>query len=67
MAHLEQLVDAHLLHTPAAGRYRLHPLVRLFARERLRADDPDRAGQGCGVVSTTTWMPSRPPSARRSR
>ncbi len=27
----------------------------------------DAARQGCGVVSTTTWMPSRPASERRSR
>jgi DNA-binding SARP family transcriptional activator len=51
----------------APGRYRLHPLVRLFARERARADGLDPAGQDGGVVSTTTWMPSRPVSSRRSR
>jgi xanthosine utilization system XapX-like protein len=42
--HLEQLADAHLLGSPAPGRYRLHPLVRLFARERARADGLDPAG-----------------------
>lgn len=65
--HLELLADAHLLGSPAPGRYRLHPLVRLFARERARADGLDPAGQDGGVVSTTTWMPSRPVSSRRSR
>lgn len=65
--HLEQLADAHLLDSPGPGRYRLHPLVRLFARERARADGLDPAGQDGGVVSTTTWMPSRPVSSRRSR
>jgi tetratricopeptide (TPR) repeat protein len=30
---LERLVDAHLLETPTQGRYRMHDLLRLFARE----------------------------------
>jgi hypothetical protein len=30
---LERLVDAQLLEAPAAGRYRLHDLLRLYARE----------------------------------
>jgi DNA-binding SARP family transcriptional activator/Tfp pilus assembly protein PilF len=30
---LERLVDAQLLESPAAGRYRLHDLLRLYARE----------------------------------
>ena len=30
---LERLVDAQLLETPAPGRYRLHDLLRLYARE----------------------------------
>jgi DNA-binding SARP family transcriptional activator/tetratricopeptide (TPR) repeat protein len=30
---LERLVDAHLLETPRPGRYRLHDLLRLYARE----------------------------------
>jgi tetratricopeptide (TPR) repeat protein len=32
-AVLERLVDAQLLDSPAPGRYRLHDLIRLFARE----------------------------------
>ncbi|NUR94491.1 MAG: tetratricopeptide repeat protein [Kribbellaceae bacterium] len=34
---LEDLVDAHLVQEPAAGRYRMHDLLRQAAR----ADDPD--------------------------
>jgi DNA-binding SARP family transcriptional activator/Flp pilus assembly protein TadD/DNA polymerase III delta prime subunit len=30
---LERLVDAQLIETPAPGRYRLHDLLRLYARE----------------------------------
>ncbi len=30
---LERLVDAQLLETPAPGRYRMHDLLRLYARE----------------------------------
>lgn len=30
---LETLVDSHLLESPAAGRYRMHELVRVFAAE----------------------------------
>jgi DNA-binding SARP family transcriptional activator/tetratricopeptide (TPR) repeat protein len=33
---LERLVDAHLLETPRPGRYRLHDLLRLYARELTR-------------------------------
>jgi tetratricopeptide (TPR) repeat protein len=39
---LERLADAQLLETPEAGRYQLHDLLRLFARERLAADEPAR-------------------------
>jgi DNA-binding SARP family transcriptional activator/tetratricopeptide (TPR) repeat protein len=31
---LERLVDAQLLETPTPGRYRMHDLLRLYARER---------------------------------
>ncbi|WP_336207263.1 AfsR/SARP family transcriptional regulator [Nonomuraea sp. LPB2021202275-12-8] len=36
---IEELVDAQLLQSAGPARYRLHDLVRLFARES-RADDP---------------------------
>ncbi|MGH1563954.1 BTAD domain-containing putative transcriptional regulator [Mumia sp. DW29H23] len=31
---LEELVDAQLLESPTVGRFRMHDLIRLFARER---------------------------------
>ncbi|MEU6807517.1 BTAD domain-containing putative transcriptional regulator [Streptomyces sp. NPDC046831] len=37
---LERLVDAHLLNSPAPGRYRMHDLLRLFAREQADAEEP---------------------------
>ncbi len=41
-ALLDQLLDAHLIEEPANGRYALHDLVRLYARDRGQAEDsPD--------------------------
>ncbi|MET7763009.1 BTAD domain-containing putative transcriptional regulator [Streptomyces sp. NPDC005393] len=37
---LERLVDAHLLDSPAASRYQMHDLLRLFAREQVRSEEP---------------------------
>ncbi|WP_425840244.1 AfsR/SARP family transcriptional regulator [Streptomyces fractus] len=37
---LERLVDAHLLNSPAPGRYQMHDLLRLFARE-VCAEEPE--------------------------
>ncbi|MGW4563981.1 BTAD domain-containing putative transcriptional regulator [Streptomyces sp. NPDC004561] len=37
---LERLVDAHLLHSLAPGRYQMHDLIRLFAREQVIAEEP---------------------------
>jgi DNA-binding SARP family transcriptional activator len=39
-AVLERLVDAHLLQEPAAGRYRMHDLLREYARGMAEADEP---------------------------
>lgn len=36
-AALERLVDAQLVDSPASGRYRLHDLLRLYARETVVA------------------------------
>ncbi|MET9465170.1 NB-ARC domain-containing protein [Streptomyces sp. NPDC006544] len=38
-AGLAMLVDSHLLTSPAPGRFRLHELVRLYARERAVAEE----------------------------
>nr|BFE33772.1 transcriptional regulator AfsR [Actinomadura rugatobispora] len=36
----ESLVDASLLRSPTAGRYRYHELLKLYARQRAEADEP---------------------------
>lgn len=38
---LEALVDANLLQSPRAGRYRMHDLLRVYADERSAAQDGD--------------------------
>ena len=38
---LDDLVDAHLLQEPTAGRFRQHDLVRGHARELAAAEEPD--------------------------
>ncbi|MFF0478972.1 helix-turn-helix domain-containing protein [Streptomyces sp. NPDC004284] len=43
-AELSVLVDAHLLESPAPGRYRFHLLVRLYAAERAAEEESTRAG-----------------------
>ncbi|MHC3474039.1 ATP-binding protein [Streptomyces sp. 7R007] len=51
---LDVLVDRGLLEEPAPGRYALHDLVRLFARERLAADE---AGEADGVaLRVADWL-----------
>ena len=40
-AMLEDLVDAHLVQQPAAGRYRLHDLVHQHARRAAAEQDPE--------------------------
>jgi DNA-binding SARP family transcriptional activator len=56
---LERLADAHLLETPATGRYRLHDLLRLYARELAQHHPlPERAaamGRAMGFYAATTW------------
>jgi DNA-binding SARP family transcriptional activator/tetratricopeptide (TPR) repeat protein len=57
---LERLVDAHLLETPLPGRYRLHDLLRLYAREQVAEHDPDLARSSAltrvlGFYVATAW------------
>ena len=57
---LEQLVDAQLLETPAPGRYRMHDLLRVYARELADEMHPesDRAALLARVLRfyvATTW------------
>ncbi|MFZ3573364.1 AfsR/SARP family transcriptional regulator [Streptomyces sp. BH097] len=42
---LERLVDAHLLNSTAPGRYQMHDLLRLFARE-VCAEEPEAERTG---------------------
>lgn len=51
---LDDLVDLGLLHDGAAGRYQFHDLVRLFARNRLQAEEGDDAGAVPERV--TSWL-----------
>ncbi|MEV6919734.1 helix-turn-helix domain-containing protein [Amycolatopsis sp. NPDC051106] len=44
-ALLERLTDEHLLTTPAPGWYRLHDLLRLYAREQVPA------GEGAAAIT----------------
>jgi tetratricopeptide (TPR) repeat protein len=46
-AALERLVDAHLVESPAADRFRLHDLLRLFALERLAEEEPSAESEEC--------------------
>jgi DNA-binding SARP family transcriptional activator/tetratricopeptide (TPR) repeat protein len=58
---LERLVDAHLLENPAPGRYRLHDLLRLYARELATQHHGER-GQAAalrraiGFYVATAWQ-----------
>ena len=51
---LERLVDAQLLETPSAHRYRFHDLIRVFARERLR-DEESGDSQDALLRRTLGW------------
>jgi DNA-binding SARP family transcriptional activator/tetratricopeptide (TPR) repeat protein len=57
---LERLVDARLLETSTPGRYRLHDLLRLYARESVVPQHPesDQAaalGRAFGFYVSTVW------------
>jgi tetratricopeptide (TPR) repeat protein/transcriptional regulator with XRE-family HTH domain len=51
---LDDLVDLGLLQDSAAGRYRFHDLVRLFARERLQ-EEP-LAERDALTTRVTSWL-----------
>jgi transcriptional regulator with XRE-family HTH domain/tetratricopeptide (TPR) repeat protein len=56
-ALLERLADVHLLTTPAPGWYRLHDLLRLYAREHAaRLSAPERAAAITRVVELCAAM-----------
>ncbi|HYB16761.1 MAG TPA: helix-turn-helix domain-containing protein [Streptosporangiaceae bacterium] len=51
---LDELVDLGLLLDSAAGRYRFHDLVRLFARTRLEEESP--AEREALTARVTSWL-----------
>ena len=51
---LEVVVDAHLLESPAPGRYRFHDLLRVYAAERAAADLP-AAECAAATARLLTW------------
>jgi DNA-binding SARP family transcriptional activator len=57
---LERLVDAQLLETHTPGRYRLHDLLQLYARERARQRHPEPARaastRALGFYVATAWQ-----------
>ncbi|MFD3941827.1 helix-turn-helix domain-containing protein [Streptomyces sp. NPDC058579] len=52
---LDELIDLGLLQDSGAGRYRFHDLVGLFARERLKAEDPADEREALGRTMTA-WL-----------
>ncbi|MER5648792.1 helix-turn-helix domain-containing protein [Streptosporangium sp. NPDC002524] len=52
---LDELVDLGLLQDSAPGRHRFHDLVRLFARDRLREEEPE-AERDALTVTMTSWL-----------
>jgi DNA-binding SARP family transcriptional activator/tetratricopeptide (TPR) repeat protein len=51
---LEALVDAHLLESPVAGRYRLHDLMRDYA-EICATDDLSEEERGTSLARMLSW------------
>ncbi len=52
---LDELVDLGLLQDSTSGRYRFHDLVRLFARDRLHAEDTP-AERDALTAAMTSWL-----------
>ncbi|GAB3844480.1 NB-ARC domain-containing protein [Dactylosporangium cerinum] len=52
---LDDLVDLGLLYDSAAGRYRFHDLVRLFARDRLYEEETE-AERAALTGKVTSWL-----------
>jgi transcriptional regulator with XRE-family HTH domain/predicted ATPase len=58
---LDELVDLGLLLDSAAGRYRFHDLVRLFARTRLEEEESPAEREAL-TARVTSWLQDRPRS-----
>ncbi|MEV7234784.1 tetratricopeptide repeat protein [Streptomyces sp. NPDC051020] len=52
---LDELVDLGLLQDGTTGRYRFHDLVRLFARDRLQAEETD-ADRTALTAEVRSWL-----------
>ncbi|MCR3746842.1 ATP-binding protein [Lentzea californiensis] len=50
---LERLADLHLLQATTPGRYRMHDLVRTYAREQPA--DPEALGRVAGLFVAVAW------------
>ncbi|WP_187414165.1 XRE family transcriptional regulator [Nonomuraea sp. PA05] len=61
---LDELVDLGLLQDSASGRYRFHDLVRLFARDRLREEEPESEREAV-TLTLTEWLLRTATSAGR--
>jgi DNA-binding SARP family transcriptional activator len=67
---LESLVDHNLLNQPTAGRYRLHDLIRLYARALADADPAGRTASAIDrlvayYAQAAAWADARIARARR--
>ncbi|MFI6027973.1 tetratricopeptide repeat protein [Amycolatopsis magusensis] len=60
---LESLLDEHLLQQATAGRYRMHDLLRAYARDRAQAEEPP-ARRRAAVHRLLTWYLHTAESAR---
>ena len=59
---LETLVDTHLLDiAPAPGRYRLHDLLRLYARERAQAEETPQEREDARRINALSVVPPQTP------
>jgi transcriptional regulator with XRE-family HTH domain len=58
---LDELVDLGLLMDSAAGRYRFHDLVRLFARTRLEEEESPAEREAL-VARVTAWVTAAAPA-----
>jgi DNA-binding SARP family transcriptional activator len=51
---LDVLFDAHLLESPEPDRYRFHDLLRVYAADRARTEEPEQR-RGDAVTRLLTW------------
>lgn len=56
LASVQCLVDVQLLEPASQGRYRLHDLVRLFAKEQLAQEEPAEARQVARLRAARWYM-----------